>query len=58
MKYAVTIQTLDRPDGNGITMIILDAEDAASAEDRARRIAEERFACCVLADDAVEWDAA
>jgi hypothetical protein len=58
MKYAVTIQTLDRPEGNGITMVIVDAEDPVSAEVLARRIAEERFACCVLADDAVEWTAA
>jgi hypothetical protein len=58
MKYAVTIQTLDRPEGNGITMVILDADDPVSAEVLARRIAEERFACWVLAHHAVEWDAA
>lgn len=58
MKYAVTIQTLDRPEGNGITMVMVDADDVVAAEVLARRIAEERYACCVLADDPVEWNAA
>jgi hypothetical protein len=55
MMYGVTVQTLDRSEGNGITMVIVDAEDAVAAEVLARRIAEERFACLVLADQAVPW---
>lgn len=57
MKYAVTIQTLDRLEGNGITMVMVDTDDPVAAEVIARRIAEERFACVVLADHAVPWTA-
>jgi hypothetical protein len=57
MKYAVTIQTLDRAEGNGITMVMVDADDPASAEVIAQRIAEERFACVVVVDHAVPWPA-
>ena len=57
MQYAVTIQTLDRPEGNGITMVMVDAEDPVVAEQRARRIAEERYSCHVIADHAVPWPA-
>jgi hypothetical protein len=55
MKYGVTVQTLDRTDGNGITVVFVDAEDALSAEHEARRIAEQRFGCSVLVDHAVSW---
>ncbi|MGZ4690031.1 MAG: hypothetical protein ACXV8R_07055 [Acidimicrobiia bacterium] len=51
----MTIQTLDRPEGNGITMVMVEAEDPTVAEAAAERIAEQRFACLVLADDAVPW---
>lgn len=55
MTYAVTIQTLDRAEGNGITMVLVEADDPVRAEVLARRIAEERFNCVVLADHAVLW---
>jgi hypothetical protein len=55
MTYGVTIQTLDREGGNGITMVLVDADDALAAEAAARRIAEERYHCTVLADHAVPW---
>jgi hypothetical protein len=57
MNYAVTIQTLDRAEGNGITMVMVEADDPVAAEVMACRIAEERFACVVVADDAVPWPA-
>jgi hypothetical protein len=57
MNYGVTIQTLDRVEGNGITMVMVEADDPVAAEVMACRIAEERFACVVVADDAVPWPA-
>ena len=32
MTYGVTIQTLDRAEGNGITMVLVEASDAFAAE--------------------------
>lgn len=55
MTYGVTIQTLDREAGNGITMVLVDADDAFTAEAAARRIAEDRYHCTVLVDHAVPW---
>lgn len=55
MTYGVTIQTLDREAGNGITMVLVDADDAVTAESAARRIAEDRYHCTVLVDHAVPW---
>ena len=55
MTYGVTVQTLDRPAGNGITMVLVDAADAIDAEAAARRIAEDRYHCTVLVDHAVPW---
>jgi hypothetical protein len=55
MTYGVTIQTLDREEGNGITMVLVDADDAMAAEAAARRIAEDRYHCTVLVDHAVPW---
>jgi hypothetical protein len=55
MTYGVTIQTLDREEGNGITMVLVEASDACAAEAQARRIAEDRFRCTVLVDHAVPW---
>ena len=55
MTYGVTIQTLDRAEGNGITMVLVDATDAFAAEAQARRIAEDRYRCTVLVDHAVPW---
>ncbi len=55
MTYGVTIQTLDRADGNGITMVLVDAADALDAETAARKIAEDRYHCTVLVDHAVPW---
>lgn len=55
MTYGVTIQTLDREAGNGITMVLVDADDASTAETAARRIAEDRYHCTVLVDHAVPW---
>jgi len=57
MTYGVTIQTLDRAEGNGITMVLVDADDATTAESRAREIAEDRYHCTVLVDHAVPWSA-
>jgi len=54
MVYGVTIQTLDRRDGNGITMVFVDAADAATARYLASRTARQRFACEVVADQPVE----
>jgi hypothetical protein len=53
--YGVTVQTLDRTEGNGMTVVFVDAEDALSAEREARHIAEHRFGCSVLVEHAVLW---
>jgi len=55
MTYGVTVQTLDRTEGNGITVVFVDADDELDAEHEARRIAERRFGCSVLVDHAVLW---
>ncbi len=55
MTYGVTVQTLDRTEGNGITMVLVDALDPLEAEALARRIAEDRYHCTVLVDHAVPW---
>ena len=55
MTYGVTVQTLDRPEGNGVTVVFVDAEDASQAEQEAGRIAERRFGCSVLVNHAVPW---
>jgi hypothetical protein len=57
MTYAVMIQTLDRIGGNGITMLTVEADDPVAAEVLARRTAEARFDCLVIAEDAVPWPA-
>jgi hypothetical protein len=53
VTYGVTVQTLDRQGGNGVTMFLVDATDEQAAELRARSIAEHRFHCHVLVDHAV-----
>jgi hypothetical protein len=53
MVYGVTIQTLDRVEGNGITMVFVDATDKDTAWIEARRIARSRYACEVLVDHPV-----
>jgi hypothetical protein len=53
--YGVAVQTLDRTEGNGMTVVFVDAEDALTAERDARRIAERRFGCSVLVEHAVLW---
>jgi hypothetical protein len=58
MTYGVTVQTLDRTEGNGITVVFVDADDALAAEHEAREIAEARFGCSVLVDHAVPWGTA
>lgn len=58
MTYGVAIHTLDRPEGNGVALFLVEAEDAAQAEHEARRIAEERFHCTVIAEHAVPWEQA
>jgi hypothetical protein len=58
MTYGVTVQTLDRPEGNGITMVIVEATDPLDAEWVARQIAEDRYHCTVLVDHAVPWSTA
>ena len=55
MTYGVTVQTLDRTEGNGITVVFVDANDELDAEQAARRIAELRFGCSVLVDHAIPW---
>jgi hypothetical protein len=55
MTYGVTVQTLDRAEGNGITVVFVDADNALAAEREAGRIAEHRFGCCVVVDHAVPW---
>jgi hypothetical protein len=49
----VTVQTLDRTEGNGMTMLLVEATNPWSAEHRAREIAERQFHCMVLVDHAV-----
>lgn len=53
MTYGVTVQTLDRSEGNGMTMLLVEAATALAAERNARLIAESRFHCTVLVDHAV-----
>jgi len=53
VTYGVTVQTLDRIGGNGMTMLLVDATNPYAAEHRARQIAEEKFHCVVLVDHAV-----
>jgi hypothetical protein len=53
VTYGVTVQTLDRSEGNGMTMLLVDAASPSAAEVRARQIAEHRFACTVHVDHAV-----
>jgi hypothetical protein len=53
VTYGVTVQTLDRSEGNGMTMLLVEATNAWAAEHRAREIAEHRFRCTVLVDHAV-----
>jgi hypothetical protein len=53
VTYGVTVQTLDRLEGNGVTMLLVDALNPGMAELRAREIAELRFHCTVLVDHAV-----
>jgi hypothetical protein len=50
MIFGVTIQTLDRREGNGVTMLFIEANDPLAAETEARRIARSRFQCEVLVD--------
>ncbi len=56
MTYGVTVQTLNRVEGNGITVVFVDADDALHAEQEAGRIAEQRFGCSVLVNHAVPWN--
>ena len=58
MTYAVAIQTLDRIGGNGMTMLMVEADDPVAAEVLARRAAEQRFGCMVIAENPVLWPAA
>ncbi len=53
MTYGVTVRTLDRSEGNGMTMLLVEASNATAAEHNARAIAEHRFHCTVLVDHAV-----
>lgn len=53
MTYGVTVQTLDRIEGNGLTMLLVDAANELAAEARALQIAELKFHCLVLVDHAV-----
>jgi hypothetical protein len=53
VTYGVTVQTLDRSEGNGMTMLLVEAASPWAAEARARQIAEQRFGCTVLVDHAV-----
>ena len=53
--YGVAVQTLGRSEGNGMTVVFVEAEDAGTAEHDARRIAEQRFGCSVLVEHAVLW---
>jgi hypothetical protein len=51
--YGVALYTLDRAAGNGATMIIVTADDPIAAELKARRLAETRFDCVVVAEHAI-----
>jgi hypothetical protein len=53
VTYGVTVQTLDRSEGNGMTMLLVEATNPWAAEHRAREIAERQFHCTVLVDHAV-----
>jgi hypothetical protein len=53
VTYGVTVQTLDRQAGNGMTMLLVEAADPRTAERRAQLIAEQKFGCTVLVDHAV-----
>ena len=53
MTYGVTVQTLDRIGGNGMTMLLVEATNPYAAEHCARQIAEKKFHCTVLVDHAV-----
>jgi hypothetical protein len=53
VTYGVTVQTLDRIEGNGMTMLLVEAANPYAAEHRARQIAELKFHCTVLVDHAV-----
>lgn len=53
VTYGVTVQTLDRSEGNGLTMLLVEAASPWAAELRARQIAEHQFHCTVLVDHAV-----
>jgi hypothetical protein len=53
VTYGVTVQTLDRNAGNGMTMLLVEAASPGAAESRARLIAEHKFECTVLVDHAV-----
>jgi hypothetical protein len=53
MTYGVALRTLDRAAGNGVTMLFVAAPDPLTAEQTARRLAEERLGCLVHADHAV-----
>ena len=53
VTYGVTVQTLDRIGGNGMTMLLVEAANPYAAEHRARQIAERTFHCTVLVDHAV-----
>jgi hypothetical protein len=55
ITYAVAIQTLDRIGGNGMTMLMVEADDPVAAEVLARRAAERRFDCLVIADNPIPW---
>jgi hypothetical protein len=55
MRYGVAVQTLDRAEGNGITVVFVVADDPLAAEHEAHRIAEQRYGCSVLVDHAVSW---
>jgi hypothetical protein len=53
VTYGVTVQTLDRTEGNGMTMLLVEADNPWAAEQHARQIAESKFHCTVLVDHAV-----
>ena len=53
MVYGVTVQTLNRSGGNGITMLFVEATDPLAAEAQVSRIAQHRFDCDVLVDHPV-----
>jgi hypothetical protein len=53
VTYGVTVRTLDRREGNGMTMLLVEASNPSAAEHNARAIAERRFHCTVLVDHAI-----